>query len=285
MRPEPVGWPLRRLYVYRPDARPGESKDVELRFNPPARVLPVGDDWQVVGVYNQCIRRPTLREAVRDFGLEAGLWAWVYPWDDNKRSDPVSSLATQIEMPGRLSSEEADRIAREMYYRGRTVEQTMQEIARRDRALYPNLRHVMPPREQWPQHEPYRTRVQRWRGIDKLYGATVGPWRRMNGAWWSFARYAVVNRERTQVARVYLNGGGFDHELRFHVWPPVDGTESLGAANDHCRVTPDLLEHFNTGKTRLGARGLWAPTPEDVLTVMRWCDDRVFELWPPGDHP
>jgi len=212
----------------------------------------------------------------------------------------------------------------------------------------PDLRPFWPALADLPQHRMRRLVV---RPLDSMeprtrYRVTLSPWvLSAPGLWWSYERRLIYRREKRLLARVYLNGGGRDHELRFSVIHPVARTtftcqdcggtgrvkrmprlarasilggelpgevpdaEGLlpcdnsdcrrgrvegkwGAANSFLFVTPELVAHFrdvylnrnirNQGPRRyglgsgsLGSRGLAAPTPEDVVHVARWCDERI----------
>ncbi len=53
--------------------------------------------------------------------------------------------------------------------------------------------------------------------IPSIGVATLGSWTRSNGQWWSFHR-KMRCRGSHLAARIYVNGGGMDHELRFVVY-------------------------------------------------------------------
>jgi hypothetical protein len=148
------------------------------------------------------------------------------------------------------------------------------------------LRALMPPREAWPVVEPARVRVT-LKYARPAYG-TLLPWTRSWGRWWSFSRRLHVpwSYQEGLVARVYLNGQGRDPELRFQVHDLREfiGEDRfrIGASNSFCRVTPSLETALGAKARDLGPRGLWQPRAEDVLVVMRWCDDILHQLYVEG---
>lgn len=142
--------------------------------------------------------------------------------------------------------------------------------------------------------------------------------------WWNFQR-----QDRQTWARVYLNGNGTDHELRFIVYdktvrgylcqvcegtgvvkraniargflagirePRPDDDEvkerncltcfgsatsepKLGASNSFQR-TPDIEKFLPVEaiQRRLGVRGLASPNKEEILQVVKWCNEMISRI-------
>lgn len=121
-------------------------------------------------------------------------------------------------------------------------------------------------------------------------------WRLHRAAEWTYG----PDSQETHIGLVYLNGGGHDPELRFVVHdithranfdmhPP---NTQYGASNDFIRVSAGLRHALNAipGERdplwNLGARGLYKPRKADVLTVIRWVDTLLANLygWPHDKH-
>jgi|APSaa5957512576_1039674.scaffolds.fasta_scaffold12595_6 hypothetical protein len=173
-----------------------------------------------------------------------------------------------------------------------------------------DLRWTMPKRADWPKHELRKLTINSPVSFlpRPTYRLDLTPWRAMSNQWWSLARSFTFRGEPFLFARVYVNGNGNDHELRFTVWDPFTssmgphGSEpKYGAANAWIRVDEPLegqLELNRRWRNRkpalrtrpevwkcttvaLGGRGLADHYPEDVLTVMRWCDEKIEEILDP----
>lgn len=166
------------------------------------------------------------------------------------------------------------------------------------------LLDLMPPRTAWPQHDlrlvdldhPFRP------GRTLRYGLT--PWLRVGNCRSMLARRLTP---RTRFAdpfwavRVWINGGGRDHELRFMVYPPqragdigqtfrvrecpADRIPLHGAANDF-QHTPGLVlaPRGSMSMRGISARGIFLFTTDDVLAVMKWADG-LIEQWYLGGAP
>ena len=184
----------------------------------------------------------------------------------------------------------------------------MSRLTLRDRA--PLAIHF-PDRYEVPKHDSWRFAVapepqaplpQRFASCNGASTAQtrvfyIEPWVGGRGhEWWSYRRMATWQYSGSEVgceaARVYLNGFGQDHELRFVVrdvtrrWTNTHpSAEVFGASNDFIRVTPGLRRALaaapgadNPFRT-LGARGLYAPTRTDVLIVIAWADTLLARLY------
>lgn len=163
------------------------------------------------------------------------------------------------------------------------------------------LPHEMP---QHPRRTPVRLDFTKtWRNCAGGWGVRagqLGPWRGgKNDGWWTYQRgitYGCGGSQEQWAARLYVNGNGHDHELRFYVWdiasttdPVVEGLDTghhlYGAANSFRRVTLGLLEatkdqrYAHSNNYRIGARGLYGFTKADVLTVAYWADTMVARLY------
>lgn len=143
----------------------------------------------------------------------------------------------------------------------------------------------MPARESWPQVGPTSVRVTP--KYNPPVNGTLRPWTRSWGRWWSLSRRLQIpwSYREGPVARVYLNGQGNDPELRFQIFDIRTLGEDkfrIGASNSFCRVTPGLEAALGSKARDLGPRGLWQPRQEDILVVMRWCNDILHRLYVEG---
>ena len=174
------------------------------------------------------------------------------------------------------------------------------ERARVRAAQIAAVRPHMPHRSEVPKHAvrqvwlPCRGAMKgghRWR---------LTPWQLQGGAWHAWQRLFVRNDHVLSAARVYVNGFGTDHELRFQVFHRTSGhgpedtatvhdvrtrprfagyVPTHGAANDFLWV-PGLT--FTTPpKHPPSERGLYEFRRQDVIDVMRWADG-LLDAWYPA---
>lgn len=164
-----------------------------------------------------------------------------------------------------------------------------------------SLLDLMPARDTWPQHERRLVDLEHPLREGRTLRYILTPWLRVNGCRSMIARRL---RPRTRyadpywAARIWINGGGWDHELRFMVYPPqlhgdigltwrarecpADRIPLHGAANDY-QHTPGLVLAPNERWSLRGIspRGIYVFTTDDVLAVMRWSDS-LIDTWYPA---
>lgn len=155
---------------------------------------------------------------------------------------------------------------------------------------------LMPPRSAWPVHAP--------RLVDQpnplIPGRTrrylLSPWVHRWGRRDMLARVLVKRTrydESRHVARLWINGAGVDHEIRFEAHPPrplgafderrVDQDDRYGqlpihGANNSYLHAPGLV--LSSGN-RPCPRGIVYFKTSDVLDVMAWMDG-LLSLWYPA---
>lgn len=160
---------------------------------------------------------------------------------------------------------------------------------------------LMPPRSAWPVHAP--------RLVDQPHPIYTGRTRRYLLTPWVYRwgrrdMLARVLNKRTRydesrpVARLWINGAGADHEIRFEVHPPRpsgalyehyitsssvpdfpdNGQLPVHGANNSWSYAPGLV--LSSG-SRVCARGISYFKTSDVLDVMRWADG-LLDLWYPA---
>ena len=162
------------------------------------------------------------------------------------------------------------------------------------------LLNLMPKRDAWPKHERRLVDLEHPFQKGRTLRYVLTPWFRV-GNCRSMLDRRLVPRSRYAdhhfAARIWINGGGRDHELRFMVYPPkrygdngrtwrarecpADRIPMHGAANDY-QHTPGLVLAPNEGFSLrdIGPRGIYMFTTDDVLAVMRWADS-LIEAWLP----
>ena len=159
------------------------------------------------------------------------------------------------------------------------------------------LRPFMPKLRDLLKHRPRRVWVHDGEAPRGGHVCTLSPWHYGGGGklWWSLVR-TLSSPQGDPVrtaARLYVNGAGTDHELRFRVlsyhrrsWKDqprepeacTRGDPSIpihGAANSFCYV-PGLV----VGGSRLGFRGLYQFQKAEAIVTAAWAD-QLLDLWYP----
>lgn len=157
----------------------------------------------------------------------------------------------------------------------------------RERAAEAAMRAILPPRGAWPRHAVTKLRMTTsWYGGPHTWA--LGGWQAWDRRWWAFARRLQRTGHHREdrafsAARIYLNGGGRDPELRVEVIDLVHGdgfNPDLGIANTFRRGIEELEQSPLAGRL-YGSRGVYRPLPGDVRILMDWCDRRLAELYAP----
>lgn len=161
---------------------------------------------------------------------------------------------------------------------------------------------LLPGRDAWPQHASRLVDLQHplREGCTLRYELT--PWRRLFGFRHMLGRRLKARTRYADdwlAARVWVNGNGYDHELRFMVYPPQltgdigrtfrdrecppDRIPLYGAANDYQHTPGLVLPPCDVRMHGIGSRGIYLFTTDDVLAVMRWADELIGQ-WYPEEH-
>lgn len=163
---------------------------------------------------------------------------------------------------------------------------------------------LMPARNAWPQRAPRLVELEHPFREGRTLRYRLTPWLRVNGCRSMLARRLTPRTRYADpfwAARVWINGGGRDHELRFMVYPPqrmgdigrtwrarecpADRIPLHGAANDY-QHTPGLaLPPCDIRMHGIGPRGIYLFTTDDVLAVMRWADGLIDGWYPSAGAP
>lgn len=167
-----------------------------------------------------------------------------------------------------------------------------------------HLRHLVPPRSEWPVHEPRRVRAHEM-DFEPVCRVPIMGWRAWQGFWWILWRPAVRNHSFGDprcfpAAKVQLNGPT-DPEIRFRVFSPIktmrENHEPLAGVANCWRALPLDTEWNRRGTTVspvldtlppldedlmgqvYSSRGIYPARPGDFLRVMQWADKCLDQLW------
>lgn len=161
---------------------------------------------------------------------------------------------------------------------------------------------LLPGRDAWPQHASRLVDLQHPLREGRTLRYELTPWRRLFSSRHMLGRRLKARTRYADdwlAARLWVNGNGYDHELRFMVYPPQltgdigrtfrarecppDRIPLHGAANDYQHTPGLVLAPNRPGVDHLrgiNSRGIFAFTTDDVLAVMRWADELIGRWYP-----
>lgn len=157
---------------------------------------------------------------------------------------------------------------------------------------------LMPPRDAWPKHPRRVVQIPHPLRKGRTLRCVLAPWSWRWGFRHMLARVLTPytpNAETLHVARLWINGAGADHEIRFAALPPrpygafydrradqgpfdwAPTQEPIHGADNSYMHVPGLK--LSSG-SRVCPRGITYFKTSDVLEVMAWMDGLLDQWYP-----